>query len=78
MKTFVGKTITLNVQASDTIENVKAKIQRSVLSEGKGGMSSVAYNCPDSLEDPLDILGSSLGVSSDTGLHAVQRIPWTS
>ena len=30
--------------------------------------------CP---EDPLDILGSSLGVPSDKGPHAVRRIPWT-
>ena len=29
-------------------------------------MSSVAYKCPDSLEDPLDIPGSSLGVPSQT------------
>ncbi len=27
VKTLVGKTITLDVEASDTIENVKAKIQ---------------------------------------------------
>ena len=27
MKTLTGKTITLDVEASDTIENVKAKIQ---------------------------------------------------
>ena len=27
MKTFTGKTITLDVEASDTIDNVKAKIQ---------------------------------------------------
>ena len=31
--------------------------------------------CP---EDPLEILGSSLGVPSDTGPHAVRRILWTS
>ena len=31
--------------------------------------------CPG---DPLDIRGSSLGVLSDTGPHAVRRIPWTS
>ena len=29
-------------------------------------------------EDSLDILGSSLGVLSETGPHAVWRIPWTS
>ena len=31
--------------------------------------------CP---EDPLDIPGYSPGVPSDTGPHAVRRIPWTS
>ena len=41
-------------------------------------MSSVAYRCPDSPEDPFDIPGSSLGVLSHTGPHAVRRIPWTS
>jgi len=29
VKTLTGKTITLEVEASDTIENVKAKIQGS-------------------------------------------------
>lgn len=29
VKTLTGKTITLEVEASDTIENVKAKIQAS-------------------------------------------------
>ena len=33
---------------------------------------------PPSLEDPLDIPGSSLGVPSETGRHLVWRIPWTS
>ena len=32
VKTLTGKTITLEVEASDTIENVKAKIQVSYLS----------------------------------------------
>ena len=43
-------------------------------------MSSIAYRCPDSPEDSLGIQGSSLGVPSDTdtGPHAVRRIPWTS
>ena len=34
------------------------------------------YRCPDSPEDPLDILGSSRGFLSDTGHHAVRRTPW--
>jgi hypothetical protein len=37
VKTLTGKTITLEVEASDTIENVKAKIQVRVSScIGKG------------------------------------------
>ena len=32
VKTLTGKTITLEVEASDTIENVKAKIQVIVFS----------------------------------------------
>ncbi len=32
VKTLTGKTITLEVEASDTIENVKAKIQVSLCS----------------------------------------------
>ena len=39
---------------------------------------SISHSSPSCPEDPFDILGSSLSVPSDTGLHAVQRIPWTS
>jgi ubiquitin len=33
VKTLTGKTITLEVEASDTIENVKAKIQVGLIQE---------------------------------------------
>ena len=39
---------------------------------------SLTHRHPCCPEDPLDILGSSLGVPSNTGPHAVRRIPWTS
>jgi len=35
VKTLTGKTITLDVEASDTIDNVKAKIQFSVQAAGQ-------------------------------------------
>jgi len=39
---------------------------------------SLRHRPPCCPKDPLDIPGSSLGVLSDTGPHAVRRIPWTS
>jgi hypothetical protein len=35
VKTLTGKTITLDVEPSDTIENVKQKIQDKEVSKGK-------------------------------------------
>ena len=35
VKTLTGKTITLEVEPSDTIENVKAKIQVEILTMGQ-------------------------------------------
>ncbi len=48
VKTLTGKTITLEVEASDTIENVKAKIQVMVFScIGKG--TNAVYRIADLL-----------------------------
>ena len=55
-----------------------------MLSGGSLGHPGILPSCPlrhkspCCPEDPLDIPRSSLGVPSDTGLHAVRRIPWTS
>jgi len=38
-------------------------------------VSSVAYRCTDSPEDPMDVPGSSLVVPTHTALHTVWRIP---
>ena len=63
---------------------VSPHIQPPILSGGSLGHPGILPWCPLThsppcyLEDPLDIPGSSLGVPSHTGLHTVQRIPWTS
>ena len=58
--------------------------QGPTLSGGSRGHPGILPCCPLSHrppccpEDPLDIPGSSLAIPSDTGPHAVRRIPWTS
>ncbi len=36
VKTLTGKTITLEVESSDTIDNVKSKIQGTLRTDGEG------------------------------------------
>ena len=63
---------------------VSPQTEAPMLSEGFFGHPRILPRCslthrpPCCPEDPLDIPGSSLGVPSDTGPHAVRRIPWTS
>ena len=63
---------------------VSPQTQAHMVSGGSLGHPGIFPWCPLRhrptwcLEDPLDILGSSLGVPSDTGSHGVRRIPWTS
>ena len=63
---------------------VSPQTQAPMLSGGSLGHPGILPWCPlrhrppCCPEDPLDIPGSSLGVPSETGPHAVRRIPWTS
>ena len=63
---------------------MSSQIRAPMLSGGSPGHPGILLWCflthgpPCCPEDPLDIPGSSFGVSSDTGPHAVRRIPRTS
>ncbi|KAM7499124.1 hypothetical protein LguiA_023538 [Lonicera macranthoides] len=51
VKTLTGKTITLEVESSDTIDNVKAKIQISIQCDIKYVSIMLASLCKDDILD---------------------------